>query len=87
MYLLRNGSDIIISYCRLSLTTDYFIPSTIRKWNSLDNSVRNVDSLEQFKTNLVNMDQHRLHIFPKHYLYGSHKLTIALTQLHVQVPF
>ena len=53
----------------------------------VDISVRNVDSLKQFKTELRNLDQHRLHIVPKHYLYGSHKLTIALTQLHVQVPF
>ena len=63
LYPLRNGSNIIIPYCRLSLTTDSFIPSTIRKWNSLDNSVRNVYSLKQFKTELRNMDQHRLHIF------------------------
>jgi hypothetical protein len=28
------------------------IPSAIRKWNSLDMSVRNVDSLKQLKTEM-----------------------------------
>jgi hypothetical protein len=30
-YPLRNGSDIIIPFCRLSVTCDSFIPSTIRQ--------------------------------------------------------
>ena len=46
----------------------------------VDISVRNVDSLKQFKTELKNLDQHRLHIVPKHYLYGPRKLNIVLTQ-------
>jgi hypothetical protein len=32
VYPLRNGSDIIIPFCRLSNTYDSFIPSTIRQW-------------------------------------------------------
>ena len=66
--------EVILPYCRISLTTDSFIPSTIRKWNSLDKSVRNIDSLKQLKTELGNMDQHKLHIVPKHYLYVPRKL-------------
>ena len=45
VYPLCNGSDIIIPFCRLSNTYDSFIPSTIRQWNSLDPSIRNVDSI------------------------------------------
>jgi hypothetical protein len=43
VYPLRNGSDIIIPFCRLSNTYDSFIPSTIRQWNSRDPSLGNVD--------------------------------------------
>ena len=50
---LSYGSDIIKPYCTLSLTTHSCIPSTIRKWNRLDISVRNVDSLKRFKAELV----------------------------------
>ena len=49
VYALRIGSDIIIPFCRLSNTCDSFIPSTIRQWNSLDPSLRNVDYIAKFK--------------------------------------
>ena len=39
VYPLRNGSDIIIPFCRLSNIYDSFIPSTIRQWNILDPSL------------------------------------------------
>jgi hypothetical protein len=45
VYPLRNGSDIIIPFCRLSITCDSFILSTIRQWNSLNPSLRNVESI------------------------------------------
>jgi hypothetical protein len=41
-YPLRNGSDLIIPFCRLSITTESFIPSTVRLWNRLDQSDRNL---------------------------------------------
>jgi hypothetical protein len=49
IYPLRNGSDIIMPLCRLSNTYDSFIPSTIRQWNILYPSLRNVDSIAKFK--------------------------------------
>jgi hypothetical protein len=39
-------------FCRLSVTCDSFIPSTIRQWNSLNPSLRNVESIAKFKTEL-----------------------------------
>jgi hypothetical protein len=45
-------SDIIMPFCRLSNTYDSFIPSTIRQWNSLDPSLRNVDYIAKFKAEL-----------------------------------
>ena len=41
-------------FCRLSNTYDTFIPSTIRQWNSLDPSLRNVDSIAKFKAEIRN---------------------------------
>jgi hypothetical protein len=43
----------IIPFCRLSNTCDSFIPSTIRQWNSLDPSLRNMESIANFKTELT----------------------------------
>ena len=31
IYPLRNGNDIIIPFCRLSLTRDSFVPATVRE--------------------------------------------------------
>jgi hypothetical protein len=36
VYPLRNGSDIIMPFCRLSNTYDSFIPSTIRLLSAND---------------------------------------------------
>ena len=49
IYPLRNGSDLIIPFCRLSITTESFIPSTVKLWNRLDQSDRNLDTLTKFK--------------------------------------
>ena len=62
VYPLKNRSDIIVSYCRVPLTNDSFISSTIRECDSLDISVRNVDFLNQSKTELRNMDPHKLRL-------------------------
>ena len=65
VYPLRNGSDIIMPFCRLSNTYDSFIPSTIRQWNSLDPSFRNVDSIAKFKAELRKRKD--ISQVPKHY--------------------
>ena len=49
IYPLRNGSDLIIPFCRLSITTESFIPSTVKLWNRLDQFDRNLDTLTKFK--------------------------------------
>ena len=53
-YPLRNGQDIILPFCRLTLTSQSFIPSTIKLWNNLNISVQNVDSLSKSKVELKN---------------------------------
>jgi hypothetical protein len=49
IYPLRNGSDLIIPFCRLSITTESFIPSTVKLGNRLDQFDRNLDTLTKFK--------------------------------------
>ena len=44
IYPLRNGNDIIVPLCRLSLARDYFVSATVREWNNLNLSVRNLDT-------------------------------------------
>jgi hypothetical protein len=39
IYSLRNGSDLIVSFCRLSSTNSSFIPSSVREWNKLENTM------------------------------------------------
>jgi hypothetical protein len=53
IYPLRNGSDLIVPFCRLSSTNSSFIPSSVREWNKLEKSVRNLDTLLKFKCALL----------------------------------
>jgi hypothetical protein len=50
VYLLRNRSDT--TFCRLSITYDSFILSTIRQWNRLNPSLRSVEYIAKCKTEL-----------------------------------
>jgi hypothetical protein len=85
VYPLRNGSDIMIPFCRLSIICDSFIPSTILQWNSLNPSLRNMESIANFKTEL--RKQKDIRQVPKHYEIGPRKLKIALTQLRCFASF
>jgi hypothetical protein len=85
VYPLRIGSDIIISFCRLSNSYDSFIPSTIRQRNSLHPSLQNVDSITNFKTELRKRND--ISQAPKHYEVGPRKRIIVLTQLRCFASF
>lgn len=86
VYPLRNGSDLIVPFCRLSLTTDSFIPSTIKSWNKLDTSIQSLDTITKFKNALrLNSDYPKQ--LPKHFSYGPRKLNIILTQIRCSASF
>ena len=87
VYPLRNGADFIVPFCRLSLTKDSFIPSTVREWNKLDLSVRNLDSVTKFKNALRRKDVSNIEKVPRHYFYGPRKLNVILTQLRCSASF
>ena len=79
LYPSGNGSDMIIPFCRLSnYTYDSFI-------NSLDPSLRNVDSIAKFKTEL--RKQKDISQVPTHYEIVPRKLNIILTQLRCFASF
>ena len=85
IYPLRNGRYIVIPFCRLSITYDSFIPSTIRQWNSLTPSLRNVESIAKFKTEL--RKQKDISPVPNHYEIGPRTLNITRTQLQYFASF
>jgi hypothetical protein len=61
------------------------IRSTIRQWNSLTPSLRNVESIAKFKTELRKQKYNRQ--VPKHIEIGHRKLNITLTRLRCFASF
>ena len=86
IYPLRNGRDLIVPFCRLSSTNSSFVPSAVREWNELENSVRNLDTPSKFKRALL-INVNEINIVPNHFLYGPRKLNVILTQLRCSVSF
>ena len=87
IYPLRNGSDLIIPFCRLSITTESFIPSTVKLWNRLDQSDCILDTLTKFKKAIRKEQSDNTKLIPKHFYYGPRKLNIILTQLRISYSF
>lgn len=85
-YPLRNGNDFIIPFCRLSLTMNSYIPSTIRLWNNLELEMRQSGSASKFKRELQMSYSNDLSI-PNYFSYGPRKLNIILTQLRCCASF
>jgi hypothetical protein len=85
-YPLRNGNDIIVSFCRLSLTRDSFVTATVREWNNLNISVHNLDTLYKFKKAIRSSISMQI---PRHYSYGHRKLKLNIisTQLRCNASF
>ena len=55
--------------------------------NSLNNTIRNVETLSKFKSELQKINETENHAVPKHYFYGPRKLNIILTQLRSSASF
>ena len=84
-YPLRNRGDLVITFCRLSLTTESFVPSTIRLWNKLDPAIRNIPTISKFKKTL--QKQNLKHSSFQFHSYGPKKLNIILTQMRCGATF
>ena len=66
----------------MNYTNSSFIPSSVREWNKLENSVRNLDTPLKFKRALLN-NANEINIVPKHFMYGPRKINVILTQLRM----
>ena len=87
IYHLRNGHNLIVPFCRLSITNSSFIPSTVKEWNTLDIAIRKFDSLSKFKNAIrLNSQSNKISI-PKPYYYGPRKINVILTQLRCTASF
>ena len=87
IYPLHNGNDIIVPFCSLSLTRDYFVPATGRIWNSLNLSVRNLDTLSKLKNFKRQSAVQSQCQFRDTILMVLGKLNIILTQLRCNASF
>ena len=87
IYPLRNGDNLIVPFCRLSITNSSFIPSTVKEWNTLDIAIKNLDSLSKSKNVIrLNSQSNKISV-PKLYYYGPRKLNVILTQLRCTASF
>jgi hypothetical protein len=80
IYPLRNGDNLIVPFCILSITNSSFIPSTVKEWNKLDIAIRKLDLFSKFKNVIhLNSQSNKISV-PKLYYYGPVKLNVILTQ-------
>jgi hypothetical protein len=87
VYPLRNGDNLIVPFCRLSITNSSFIPSTVKEGNKLDIAIRKLDSLSKFKNAIRLNSQLNKTSVPKLYYYGPRKLNVMLKQLRCRASF
>ena len=62
-YNLRNSQNFEIPFARLCSFESSFFPSTLRLWNSTEESIRNAPTLSAFKSN-IKKQPFRIHQFP-----------------------
>ena len=77
-YLLRN-ENIPIVYTRTETFRRSFFPGTIRDWNELDPSIRNADSINQFKSKLRNDTE----VYNLYLNYGSRRINCILSSIRL----
>ena len=70
-----------------SITTESFIPSTVKLWNRLYQFDRNLDTLTKFKKAIRKEQSDNTKCIPKHFYYGPRKRNIILTQLRNSYSF
>jgi hypothetical protein len=56
-------------------------------YNSLNDTIRNIDSISKFKSELNKIDETENHAVPKHDLYGPRNINIILIHLRSSTSF
>ena len=78
-YNLRGRSNYVPPNLRLTQSQNSFLPSTIRLWNDLPDSVKNAENFARFKNTLKTKSQ--VEPVSKYRLLGDRKFNILLTKL------
>ena len=76
-YNLRNSNNLQTLDARTSLYYNFFLPSTVRAWNNVNDEVKQSDSLNTFKGFLT---KDKL-LVPKHFYVGHRKVQVLHTRL------
>lgn len=76
---LRTNRDYYLPIYRLSSTSKSFFPSTVKLWNNLDPSIRQIPSFEKFKHHLAHSKSSEK--FPDYFHCGNRKSDIHMTRL------
>ena len=84
IYPLRNGDNLIVPFCRLSITNSSFIPSTVKEWNNCNQKIR---LIIQIQNSICRNSQSNKISIPKLYYYGPRKLNVILTHLRCTASF
>ena len=80
-YATRSANKIRVPRCRTSYFKNSLFSSSIRYWNSLDYSIRNLDSLSLFKRRIK--DKYGYKRPPPHYYSGLRSASICHTRLRL----
>lgn len=80
IYYTRNSPNYIIPVCRLKIYKSSFVPTVVKKWNSLPLDIRDSCSLSLFKNKISKS----LAVAPSYFSYGKRR-TIFYTQDSVRI--
>ena len=80
-YPLRNSNSLQLIRCRTSGYKNSFLPSSVKAWNALDPSIRNMPTLNSFKSKLIS--QTACQKPPSHYSHGNRSEAIHHTRMRL----
>ena len=78
-YPLRDQNNITVPFCRTEISRKSCIPSSITRWNSLDEELRNSSTLASFKYQLKNLQNNSK--VPHYHIVGNRYLSV----LHARI--
>ena len=78
-YPLRNNRNISVPFNRTSISQKSCIPSSIRLWNSLEDNLKNLSTLQTFKKHISSRSNNSC--VPSHFTKGNRHISILHARL------
>ena len=78
-YPLRNNRNISVPFNRTSISQKSCIPSSIRLWNSLEDDLKNLSTLQTFKKHIISSFNNSC--VPSHFTIGNRYISVLHAQL------